>query len=69
MIAAEVHITSLEISRMIDWCCKNIGPEAPTRDTVDNDRPWFWGMNFRDIDATFYFAEAESATWFSLVWA
>ena len=67
MIAAEVHIKSLEISRMVDWCCKNIGPEAVSRDTVDNNRPWFWNMNFRD--ATFYFARGQDATMFSLMWS
>jgi len=67
MIEAEVHIKSLEISRMVDWCCKNIGPEAVSRDTVDDDRPWHWNANFRKT--TFYFARGRDATWFSLRWS
>ena len=67
MIAAEVHVpNTVNISVMVDWCCKNIGQEAPTRDTVDDDRSFHWIMNFRD--ATFYFAEEKDAVWFSLMW-
>lgn len=66
MIAAQVTVSSLKISRMVDWCCRNIGPEAPTRDTVDQTRPWHWNANFRNT--TFYFAEEKSAVWFSLMW-
>jgi len=67
MIAAEVHVpNTVNISRMVDWCCKNIGREAPTKDTVDDDRPFHWNMNFRD--AIFYFARGQDATWFTLMW-
>ena len=66
MIAAQVTVPSVEISRMVNWCNRNIGQQAGSRDNVDLDRPWHWSMSFRDT--TFYFCEQKYATMFALRW-
>ena len=67
MIEAEIKVSRDNISRMVNWCNKNIGTQANSRDTVDHEHPWHWSRSF--FDPIFYFAKESDAMWFKLVWA
>jgi hypothetical protein len=48
------------------WCTSNFGPEANSRDQVDENHRWMTTCIFGDD--IFYFAKEEDATWFKLRW-
>jgi|Wag4MinimDraft_6_1082665.scaffolds.fasta_scaffold42676_3 hypothetical protein len=74
MIAASVKlIEPLNHNRFINespinqWLLDNIGPHAPSRDTVSEERPWYVDHGFRYL--LYHFARERDATMFSLRWS
>lgn len=56
----------IDESSINEWLLANVGPHAPTMDTVSEERPWRVEHHFRYI--VYHFARESDAMMFSLRW-
>ncbi len=76
MIATEVTLPmtlamttswfDLDGDSMTGWCETSIGPQALTRDHVDNEFPWYVTSEYNKL--IWHFANEEDALLFRLKW-